>query len=185
MCELTLWDYIRIFEYYWANRESVQIKMELWAVFIENALGFVVLPIILVTGIYHLWRDWNKYSLWIRIIVIVGELFFVVAMILAYPQAISQNLHYGCRRKYLLSAERIDTVLGYVYEYEYACYRRRIGGGYVKYRYYVPGVNLAVVDSYNLEGNFICDVDTGYYYVIIPDGKWDSGIILLDKKVSR
>ncbi|NPA33363.1 MAG: hypothetical protein GXO48_00330 [Chlorobi bacterium] len=111
-----------------------------------------------------------------------------IVAVLAYRQFKDDFCYYTCKRKpFIKEGNDIDTVLGYVYTYEYECYRGRRsfykGGGYVKYVYRVLEVDSLLKGEYKFKGSFLCDIDTGFYYVIVPRGKWDNSIILLEERI--
>ena len=188
MCEITWSDIINIVSFYMDNLESVQIRMEAWATVGGNIFLFVGSIVWNVVVVYYLWRYWGKRKTWEKVFLIIFTILFDIVVILAYPQGKDKFYYYACKRKpFVKEGIGIDTVLSYVYEYDYTCYRGRRGfykgGGYVKYVYRVLGVDSVLKGEYKFEGSFLCDIDTGFYYVIVPRGKWDNSIILLERRI--
>ncbi len=188
MCKITWSDFVGVVNFYWNNLSSVQMRMEFWAAIVSIVFSNFITLIVLGIVTYTLMKYWSKMKILLKVIYIFSGLFFVIVSILAYPQSKENLYYYACKRKpFIREVVVIDTVLGYVYEYDFTCYRGRRsfyrGGGYVKYMYRVLGVDSILKGEYKFEGSFLCDIDTGFYYVIVPRGKWENSIILLERRI--
>ncbi len=185
MCDLGFNDYLRLTVFYLSNLNSVQIRMELMNSIILFISNFIIMPLFMGVVAYYLWRDWSKINWTIRGFLILSLVFFITIMVLAINQDDNPLRYYGCKRKPFLHSEDTDTTVGFVYEYSYSCFRRGLwrGEGYVKYTYRVSDIDTVFIDEYRLGGSFMCNIDTGFYYVIVPRGKWENSIILLERRI--
>ena len=184
MCEITVGEVIEVLGYYLRHLDSIQMRMEFSAV-VLHALGIVAFVFAMIVSIYYFFKP-SGFS---RLFFLVGAVFCAVILVLGYREIVDEGIkYYPCLRRELIGEDRrVDTVVGYLYRYWVECYRgwRRSwrGKGEVEYVYIAGDSDSVYRRVYKLQLGFFCNVDTGYYFVLVPEGAWDKGLIMLDYRI--